>query len=74
MYITGLMESLYMQHTDVHWCIVTPFLVNTNLFKGTALLFNKRFQCNGVVTIIITIVIIVVITIVITIVIGTPWY
>ncbi|KAL5271446.1 hypothetical protein ACHWQZ_G001918 [Mnemiopsis leidyi] len=32
--IIGLMESLYMQHTDIHWCIVTPFLVNTHLFRG----------------------------------------
>ncbi|XP_063689279.1 17-beta-hydroxysteroid dehydrogenase 13-like [Bolinopsis microptera] len=32
--IIGLMESLYMQHTDIHWCIITPFLVNTHLFKG----------------------------------------
>lgn len=38
--VIGLMESLYMQHKEVHWLTVCPYLVNTGLFTG----MGHRFQ------------------------------
>jgi len=38
--VIGLMESLYMQHKDIHWLTVCPYLVDTALFTG----MRHRFQ------------------------------